>query len=119
MPALELITNVKIADEKAFVVEFSKLGAELLSKPEKYISINVRHNPTLTFGGTFDPAFILSIVSLDNINPEVNEKYSKALFKFFEDKLGVPGDRGYVVFNDPGRAYIGYEGTTFATIFGK
>lgn len=34
--------------------------------------------------------------SLDNINPEVNEKYSAEFFKYFKEKLGVPGDRGYM-----------------------
>ena len=40
-----------------------QLSAKTLSKPEAYIVINVRHNPTLTFAGTFDPAFIFEIVS--------------------------------------------------------
>lgn len=35
-------------------------------------------------------------VSLDNINPEANEAYSKALFEFVGKKLGAPGDRGYM-----------------------
>jgi phenylpyruvate tautomerase len=35
-------------------------------------------------------------ISLDNINPEANEKYSKAFFDFFHKKLKVPGDRGYM-----------------------
>lgn len=35
-------------------------------------------------------------ISLDNLNVEANEKYSKAFFDFFKEKLGVPGDRGYV-----------------------
>jgi len=119
MPTLVLTTNVKVPDHKQFVLEFSKLGAEVLSKPEKYISVDFKYNETLSFAGTFEPAAQLVITSLDNINPEKNEAYSATLFKFFKDKLGVPGDRAYVVFNDPGRAYIGHEGTTFATIFGK
>ncbi|KAG2020877.1 hypothetical protein CC2G_006169 [Coprinopsis cinerea AmutBmut pab1-1] len=119
MPSLDLTTNVKIEDEKAFALEFSKFGASILGKPEKYISVNVKYNPALTFAGSFDPAFLLTIVSLDNIKPDLNEKYSAELFAFFKEKLGVPGDRGYVVFNDPGRAYIGHQGTTFAAIFGK
>ncbi|KAH6872103.1 Tautomerase/MIF superfamily [Coprinopsis sp. MPI-PUGE-AT-0042] len=119
MPSLDLTTNVEIGDEKAFALAFSKLGAEVLSKPEKYISVNIKYNPTLTFAGSFDPAFLLTIVSLDNINPEANAKYSEALFAFFKEKLGVPGDRGYISFNDPGRAYLGHEGTTFAQIFAR
>lgn len=34
--------------------------------------------------------------SLDNIDHDRNEKYSAALFKFFEEKLGVPGNRAYM-----------------------
>jgi hypothetical protein len=30
------------------------------------------------------------------MNEEVNEGYSKAFFDFFNEKLGIPGDRGYV-----------------------
>ncbi|KAG6850410.1 hypothetical protein H0H93_013635 [Arthromyces matolae] len=96
MPALELSTNVKLENPKQFALEFSKFSADTLSKPEKYISVKYIYNETLTFQGNFDPAFTLSIISLDNLNPEANEKYSKAFFDFFKKKLGVPGDRGYM-----------------------
>jgi len=119
MPSLVLTTNVKVGDEKEFVLEFSKIAAAVLGKPEKYISVQYTYNETLTFAGTLEPALLLVITSLGNINPSANEKYSAALFKFFQEKLGVPGDRGYITFYDPGNAYLGHEGTTFASIFGK
>ncbi|KAH9038946.1 Tautomerase/MIF superfamily [Lactarius pseudohatsudake] len=119
MPTLTVETNVKLSNPKEFVLNLSKLGADILKKPEKYISISYRYNEFLTFSGTFDPAFQLTVISLDNITPESTEAYSNSLFTFLKDTLGVPGDRGYIVFNDPGRAYIGHEGTTFAQIFGK
>ncbi|KAF9484916.1 Tautomerase/MIF [Pholiota conissans] len=118
MPTLNLITNVKIPDAKAFALEFSKFGADILKKPEAYISVIITYNETLTFGGTFEPAFSLRIDSLDNINEQLNEGYSKAFFEFFKEKLGTPGNRGYITFIDPGRGNMGHEGTTFATIFG-
>ncbi|KAJ3512353.1 hypothetical protein NLJ89_g3569 [Agrocybe chaxingu] len=119
MPTLNLVTNVKIPDAKAFALKFSKFGAETLGKPEAYISVIVNYNETLTFAGTFDPAFSLRIDSLDNINPEANERYTKAFAKFFEDNLGAKDNRGYVTFIDPGRANIGFQSTTFATIFAE
>ncbi|KAI9456697.1 Tautomerase/MIF [Lactarius psammicola] len=119
MPTLTLETNVKLSDPKEFILNLSKLGAEILKKPEKYILVSYRYNEFLSFNGTFDPAFQLTLISLDNITPESTEGYSKALFTFLNNTLGVPGDRGYVAFNDPGRAFIGHEGTTFAKIFGK
>ncbi|CAE7207248.1 unnamed protein product [Rhizoctonia solani] len=122
MPAIVLTTNVKPRDEaheKELVLDLSKFTAEVLGKPEKYISVVYQHVATLSFHGTFDPAFLLHITSLGNITPEANEKYSKALFDYFKEKLNIPGDRGYITFYDPGLAYLGHEGTTFATIFNK
>jgi hypothetical protein len=34
--------------------------------------------------------------SLGDISPEWNEEYSKAFFDFFQKKLNIPGDRGYM-----------------------
>ncbi|CAE6434147.1 unnamed protein product [Rhizoctonia solani] len=116
MPAIVLTTNVKPRDEAH---EKELFSAEILGKPEKYISVVYKHVGTLSFDGSFDPAFLLHITSLGNINPEANEKYSKALFDYFKEKLNIPGDRGYITFYDPGNAYLGHEGTTFATIFGS
>ncbi|KAJ7184392.1 Tautomerase/MIF superfamily [Mycena filopes] len=119
MPYLELMVNVPLRDEQKFALEFSKLGAKVLGKPEGYITVSITYNKTLTFAGTFEPAFALTITSLDNLNPEANEKYSLALSEFFQEKLNIPSDRGYITFNDPGRGYLGYKGTTFETIFAK
>jgi len=118
MPTLNLITNVKITELKDFALEFSKIGAKILAKPEAYISVIITYNESLTFGGTFDPAFNLRIDSLDNINQQANERYSKEFFEFFQQQLGVPANRGYITFIDPGRENMGHDGTTFGTIFG-
>ncbi|KAF9009480.1 Tautomerase/MIF superfamily [Cyathus striatus] len=119
MPSLSLITNVKIPDAKVFALEFSKLSAATLRKPEAYITVNITYNETLTFAGSFDPAFVLNIISLDNLNPTANEEYSQKFFGFFKEKLGVEANRAYITFIDPGREYIGHDNTTFGTIFGK
>ncbi|KAG5722546.1 hypothetical protein E4T56_gene2930 [Termitomyces sp. T112] len=119
MPILELSTNVKITDPKKFALEFSKFSAETLKKPELYITVKYTYNEILTFQGTLDPAFTMTVFSLDNLNEQANETYSKAFFDFFKEKLGIPGDRGYITFIDPGRAFFGHKGTTLATIFRK
>ncbi|KAK7688987.1 hypothetical protein QCA50_007678 [Cerrena zonata] len=119
MPALELKTNVKLEDAKPFIQEFSKFSAELLGKPLAYIATSYTYNEHLAWEGTFEPAFLLSVASLDNITPETTEVYSKKLFEFLKEKLALPGNRGYIVFTDPGRSNIGYQSTTFESIFGK
>jgi phenylpyruvate tautomerase len=41
----------------------SQFGAKTLQKPIKYITTAYTYNETLTFDGSFEPAFILDIVS--------------------------------------------------------
>ncbi|ELU43824.1 MIF domain-containing protein [Rhizoctonia solani AG-1 IA] len=103
MPAVVLTTNVKPRDEaheKELVLDLSKFSAQTLGKPEKYISVAFNYVGTLSFHGTFDPT------SLGNINPEVNEVYSKAFFEHFKEKLNIPGDRGYMY----APCFDGYQG---------
>ncbi|KAH8113641.1 hypothetical protein DFH11DRAFT_1510056, partial [Phellopilus nigrolimitatus] len=78
---------------------------------EALISVNYNYDEFLTFGGTFRTCVPLecaeSCVSLGNIIPQANIKYSKALFGFFGEKLGIKDDRGYISFIDPGWENLG------------
>ncbi|KAF8842527.1 Tautomerase/MIF [Paxillus ammoniavirescens] len=115
MPMILLTTNVKLASDeatKAFVTDLSKFSAKTIGKDEKVFSVNFTHNPYLTFGGTFEPAFMLSITSLGNVNPTNSQLWSKAFTDFFKEKLGVASDRGYIAFLDPGEDFIGMRGST-------
>jgi len=119
MPTLTLTTNVAITDTRTFLKNFSEFAAKTLAKPEEYIMVNYVPNPDLIFKGTFEPAFILHITSLGNLSPELNEGYSKMFSQYLGEKLGLKDDRGYLVFDDPGNAYMGYQSTTFEAIFRK
>ncbi|KAN0075403.1 Tautomerase/MIF superfamily [Tylopilus felleus] len=115
MPLVSLSTNAKFDSEdakRAFVSEFSKFSAKTIGKDEKHFNIDVHFNPYLTYGGTFEPAFMLKIISLDNVNPTNSRKWSKEFSTFFEEKLGVPNDRGLMGFTDPGPTFVGTRGTT-------
>ncbi|KAF8918582.1 Tautomerase/MIF superfamily [Mucidula mucida] len=96
MPSLELKTNATISDLNTFALEFSKRSAEILGKPEGYITVSVVPVPIMTFAGTMEPAFTLIVTSLDNITPEKNDVYSKELAQFLNEKLGLKSDRGYM-----------------------
>jgi phenylpyruvate tautomerase len=119
MPTLTLTTNVAPQDEKSFIQNLSSFAAKALSKPEQYIVINLVNNPLLYFNRSFEPAYTLHIVSLGNLSPELNEGYSKLFSEYLTKELGLKDDRGYIVFEDPGMAYMGYKGTTFETILRK
>lgn len=119
MPYLSLVSNVNPADLPSFIKELSRLASETLEKPEKFMAIDYRFNEHLSFAGTFEPAFILSIGSIINVNPETNDQFSGVFFSFLKEKLGIAGTRGFIEFSDPGAAYIGHNGTTMAKIFDK
>ncbi|KAH7914050.1 Tautomerase/MIF superfamily [Hygrophoropsis aurantiaca] len=118
MPLLTLITNVKLEDAQVrpFVSEFSKKASEVIGKPEAEFSVDFTYNPYLTFGGTFEPAIRLHVMSLWNTNAENSVKWSKAFSEFFTEKLGVPNNRGHMSFIDPGDAFIGFKGTSVAAL---
>ncbi|RDX55203.1 Tautomerase/MIF [Lentinus brumalis] len=113
MPSLDLRTNVTVEDPKALCLQFSKLAAEVLGKPETYISVHLDQGKPLTFAGSFEPAFLLTIMGL-GFTEERNPQIADVVFKFLKEKLNVPGDRGYIHFVDPGPHWIGYNNTTVA-----
>ncbi|KAJ7776866.1 Tautomerase/MIF superfamily [Mycena maculata] len=119
MPYLELMVNVQIPNETEFALAFSKIGAQAMNRPEGYISVSITYNKTLSFAGTFEPAFALNVTGLDDLTRATNEKNSAIFSEFFQSTLGIPNDRGYIVFKDAGRAFIGYKGTTWATLLEK
>ncbi|KAH7890026.1 Tautomerase/MIF superfamily [Phlebopus sp. FC_14] len=122
MPSVTLITNVKLASDeatKAFVLELSKFCAKTIGKDEKGFHVNFQYNPFLAYGGTFEPAVALTTASLFNTNAENAKIWSKAFSEFFQERIGVPKDRGYMSFVDPDPALLGMRGTTAAEIFKK
>ncbi|KIK54487.1 hypothetical protein GYMLUDRAFT_48629 [Collybiopsis luxurians FD-317 M1] len=95
MPTIDLKTNVPIQKTDQFILELSKLGADTLGKPEKFINVTVSTQP-MTFQGTLDPAFQCTVTSLGNLDSASCARYSKAFFDHFEKTLGVKDDRGYM-----------------------
>ncbi|KAK0185893.1 hypothetical protein F5146DRAFT_1143408 [Armillaria mellea] len=122
MPSLELKTNAVISDLKAFALEVLQGRAEsarILGKPEAYITISVTPVPIITFAGTTDPAFTLLVTSLDNLQPREERKGIHASLPSDSSDQSKLTVIVLSTFLDPGRAYLGYQSTTFATIFGK
>ncbi|KAL9714741.1 hypothetical protein Ac2012v2_001400 [Leucoagaricus gongylophorus] len=119
MPSLTLTTNVLVQDTKMFTLKFSEFAAQCLGKPEAYITVQYDYNDTITFGGSHQPAFTLTVVSLDNLTHAQNEVYSSKFSEWLKSELNLESNRGYIVFQDPGRSHIGYQGTTFESILNK
>jgi len=140
MPVIEIETNVKAEDSKALVVKVSKFTSQIFGKPENLVLVKYTHNEALCWGGTFDPAFVLTIVSAYNhlqispwgimtgtleqneigaFSPEKNPSIVKEFTKFLKENLGIDDKRGYIVLKDPGKDTTGYSGTTVTKLFSK
>ena len=68
---------------------------------------------TISFAGTFDPAFTVNIYSIGKIDPEMNTNTSAGLAEFLEKEFGLPSDRGYISFFDMKGTNMGFKGKTF------
>lgn len=88
----------------------------MLDKPKSYLTVILHDEAKMAWEGTFDPAYVLRITSLGQVTPHKNVSTSKALSEFFAERLKAPNTRGYIIFNDPGRDFIGYKGTTFGSM---
>jgi phenylpyruvate tautomerase PptA (4-oxalocrotonate tautomerase family) len=112
MPTLQITTNVAIQNNKQLAQEASKLVASMLGKPEMYVMVLIKPDCELYFGGTDDPAALLSLHSLGL--PEANLKiYSEKLCGFISGQLGIAVERIYINFESPPRSHWGWNNTTF------
>ncbi|KAL1681173.1 Tautomerase/MIF superfamily [Schizophyllum commune] len=116
MPLVDLATNVSVADVKALSLELSKAAAQILGKPEAFVGVRIQAGEVLSFGGSHEPAYMLSVTDL-NTTREINEARSKALSEWLTEKLGLPNDRGLIAFIDPGANNLGFKGTSIVTFF--
>ena len=115
MPFLRIQTNQPVdpdrREELALLV--SRLAAEQLGKPERYVMVRLESGRTMIFAGTAAPAAYLELISL-GLAADQCPALSAALCQWVSDHLGVPADRTYIEFRSPDRAQFGWDGTTFA-----
>ncbi|KAK2009201.1 macrophage migration inhibitory factor [Colletotrichum eremochloae] len=112
----DLRTNVIINDEFSFITDFSYQLSIRYQRPVSSIVVNLQHGACMLFGGTFEPAYTMSIHAL---SPEVgmakNKRNSALLQKHLQEALGVPPARGYVKFVEVPADCMAVNGKTTAS----
>ncbi|KAG6918621.1 hypothetical protein DXG01_013032 [Tephrocybe rancida] len=106
----------QVADVKDFTLKLNKAAAAALGM-DGYVTVSYNYNESLIFSGTHAPAFVLRVVTLGN-GTDKNEAFAKSFFSFFEKELGIPDNRGYIIFNDPSPVNLAHKSTTFAVLLG-
>ncbi|KAK8066083.1 macrophage migration inhibitory factor [Apiospora hydei] len=111
----ELKTNVIIDDEFSFITDFSYHISNRYQRPMSSIVVNVQHSMCIMFGGSFDPAYTLTIHALPSlVQPTTNKRNAALIQTHIQDTLGVPASRGYVRFEATPEANTAYGGKTVA-----
>ncbi len=112
MPYLLIRTNAGVADTAALMQAASRLTAEALGKPERYVMVSVEASRPLLFAGSADPAVYMELKSI-GLPAERTADLSAALTGLVHETLGVPPDRVYIEFADAARHLWGWNGSTF------
>lgn len=113
MPYLRIETNVELTEkENEFISELSKFTAEMVGKPEAYVMISVHDGLSMSFGGSADPAALVTLKSL-GLQAGQCAAFSEKICEFLTEKLEVAGNRIYIEFADHDRSMFGWNGGTF------
>ncbi|KAK1727310.1 uncharacterized protein BDZ83DRAFT_572591 [Colletotrichum acutatum] len=95
----ELRTNVIINDEFSFITDFSYQLSVRYQRPVTSIVVNLQHGACMLFGGTFEPAYTMSIHALPlEVGVTKNKRNTALLQKHLHEALGVAPVRGFVKF---------------------
>lgn len=114
MPYLKIQTNLERepGDSQPVLARASKLVAEQLGKPEKYVMVALETAVPLAFGGSEAPTAYLELKSIGLPHDRTTE-LSQALCELIHDEFGVQPERVYIEFADASRTMWGWNGGTF------
>ena len=109
MPYINISTSAKVIDKKKFLEETIKLISSLTSKSKRFVMANLEDNAQMYFEDESICCFI-EIKSIGSINPH---KMAKPLCDFFNEKIGIPLEKIYIIFEDVPASMWAWNGKTF------
>lgn len=114
MPLLALQTSVHLSNQQRhnLLAPLSKIVAECIGKPERYVMVTVSEAAML-MGGAEDPAAYADIRGIGGLNREVNRKLSERICTLLQEQLAIPPDRVYLGFTSVSAENWGWNGGTF------
>ncbi|KAI1143607.1 Tautomerase/MIF [Hypoxylon sp. FL0543] len=111
----DLKTNVIIKDEFSFITDLSYHLSNRYQRPMSSIVINLTHGCCMMFGGSFDPAYTLTIHALPSlVQPTTNKRNAALVQRHIQETLGVVPSRGYVRFVATPEENVAVGGKTIA-----
>lgn len=114
MPLLKIQSNqpVEAAQAEQLVSAASKLVAEQLGKPERYVMVALEPPVPMSFAGSTDPLAYLELKSI-GLPQDKTPAFSAALCSLINEQMGIDPERVYIEFADAPRAMWGWNNATF------
>ena len=112
MPFIQITTNQTVDKEAEILLEISKLAAEKLGKPERYVMTALHSSIPMTFDGKDELAAFVDCKSI-GLSQDKVKSISEALCTYLEEELAIPADRIYIDFSDAKGSMWGYNKSTF------
>lgn len=95
----KLIHKIQVQDEYTFITDLSYTLSSRYARPENCVCVSITHSACLLFGGSFEPAYTMTITALPSlVQPTTNKRNAALLQKSMEDVLGVSPQRGLIKF---------------------
>lgn len=89
----------QIQDEFTLITELSSFLSTRFQRPESSIIVSLSHSCCMLYGGTFDPAYTLTITALGSqLQPVTNKRNAALLAKHIDEGMGVDPKRGVIKF---------------------
>jgi phenylpyruvate tautomerase len=113
MPCLELSTNVRIQDRSALMRSLSDCVCAGLGKAETYMMVILKGDTPMLFGGSEEPVAHLTLRAL-GLKDDAIRRLAGELTELVQEKLGIEGQRIYIVFMDADPGRWATDGRTYA-----
>ncbi|KXX78028.1 hypothetical protein MMYC01_203145 [Madurella mycetomatis] len=95
----EVKTNVMISDEYTFITELSYHLSTRYQRPVSSIVVTLQHGACMFFAGSFDAAYVMSVVALPSqLLPTTNKRNAALIQKHMQEAIGVKPARGLLRF---------------------
>ena len=114
MPYLKVSTNLNLSetDKNDFLKQASDTVSQLLSKPERYVLIEVNSHLDLSMSGSTEPTAYVELKSI-GLPEKDTAGFSADLCEFLKQTLGLDPERVYIEFTNIPRHLWGWNKGTF------
>jgi hypothetical protein len=98
-----------------FIQQFGSQLALRYHRPEASIALDVQHQSCLLYGGSFEPAYMMTISTLSShLQPATNKRNAAMLQRYLDETLRIPPTRGCLKFIPLGEENLAHGGLTMA-----